>query len=123
MGLGQYQVSGGSRYRTWRAPGSSTKASSASRWHRLRRQRVLPCGGDTTIYVYLSPGHAGKSTATLAGWHVDDAEQGRRRADRAGVVFERYDEGPIVTDEKGIASFEGGPRSPTSRTRTETPFP
>jgi hypothetical protein len=24
------------------------------------------------------------------------------------VVFERYDEGPIVTDEKGIASFEGG---------------
>ena len=25
-----------------------------------------------------------------------------------GVVFERYDEGPIVTDEKGIAAFEGG---------------
>ena len=25
-----------------------------------------------------------------------------------GVVFERYDEGPIVTDEKGIATFEGG---------------
>jgi len=24
------------------------------------------------------------------------------------VVFERYDEGPIVTNEKGIASFEGG---------------
>jgi hypothetical protein len=25
-----------------------------------------------------------------------------------GVAFERYDEGPIVTDERGIASFEDG---------------
>ena len=25
-----------------------------------------------------------------------------------GVAFERYEEGPIVTDEKGIATFEGG---------------
>jgi hypothetical protein len=24
------------------------------------------------------------------------------------VTFERYDEGPIITDERGIASFEGG---------------
>ncbi len=27
-----------------------------------------------------------------------------------GVAFELYDEGSIVTDEKGIAKFEGGVR-------------
>jgi catechol 2,3-dioxygenase-like lactoylglutathione lyase family enzyme len=25
-----------------------------------------------------------------------------------GVIFERYEEGPIITDDKGIATFEGG---------------
>jgi catechol 2,3-dioxygenase-like lactoylglutathione lyase family enzyme len=33
----------------------------------------------TVLHVYLSPEHAGKSTATLAGWGVDDVE---------GVVYE-----------------------------------
>jgi catechol 2,3-dioxygenase-like lactoylglutathione lyase family enzyme len=49
------------------------------------------CAEGTVMHVYLSPEHAGKSTATLVGWDV-----------------ERYDEGPIITDEKGIATFEGG---------------
>lgn len=66
------------------------------------------CGEGTEIYVYLSPEHAGKSTATLSGWHVDDAERVVDELTERGVIFERYDEGPIVTDEKGIASFEGG---------------
>jgi catechol 2,3-dioxygenase-like lactoylglutathione lyase family enzyme len=66
------------------------------------------CGEGTTIYVYLSPEHAGKSTATLAGWHVDDAERVVDELTERGVAFERYDEGPIVTDDKGIASFEDG---------------
>ena len=26
------------------------------------------------------------------------------------AIFEQYDEGPVVTDEKGIATFEGGAR-------------
>src|SRR5215212_10216372 len=57
----------------------------------------------------LSPAtqHAGKSTATLAGWLVDDVERVVDELTSNGVTFERYDEGPIITDEKGIATFEG----------------
>jgi hypothetical protein len=56
------------------------------------------------FHVYLSPGHAGNSTATLAG-----ASKISRVVDELaskGVVFERYDEAPIITNEKGIATFE-----------------
>jgi catechol 2,3-dioxygenase-like lactoylglutathione lyase family enzyme len=66
------------------------------------------CGEGTEVYVYRSPDHAGKSTATLAGWHVEDAEAVVDELAERGVVFEQYHEGPIVTDEKGIAEFEGG---------------
>jgi catechol 2,3-dioxygenase-like lactoylglutathione lyase family enzyme len=60
------------------------------------------------LHVYLSPEHAGKSTATLAGWGVDDVERVLEELTSRGVSFRRYDEGPIVTDERGIATFEGG---------------
>jgi catechol 2,3-dioxygenase-like lactoylglutathione lyase family enzyme len=66
------------------------------------------CGEGTSIHVYLSPDSAGKSTATLVGWYVDDAERVVDELVTTGVSFEHYDEGPIVTDEKGIATFEGG---------------
>ena len=66
------------------------------------------CAEGTVMHVYLSPEHAGKSTATLVGWDVDAAEAVVDELTAKGVVFERYDEGPIITDEKGIATFEGG---------------
>jgi catechol 2,3-dioxygenase-like lactoylglutathione lyase family enzyme len=66
------------------------------------------CGEGTSIHVYLSPDSAGKSTATLVGWYVDDAERVVDELVTTGVSFEHYDEGPIVTDKKGIATFEGG---------------
>ena len=66
------------------------------------------CAEESVIHVYLSPEHAGKSTATLVGWDVDDVERVVDELNARGVTFERYDEGPIVTDEKGIATFEGG---------------
>jgi len=66
------------------------------------------CGEGTVIHVYLSPDHAGKTTATLAGWYVDDVERIVDELVSNGVAFERYDEGPITTDEKGIATFDGG---------------
>jgi catechol 2,3-dioxygenase-like lactoylglutathione lyase family enzyme len=66
------------------------------------------CGEGSVMYVYLSPEHAGKSTATLAGWGVDDVERVLEELTLRGVTFERYDEGPIVTDERGIVTFEGG---------------
>ena len=65
------------------------------------------CGEGTVIHVYLSPEHAGKSTATLTGWGVDDAERVVDELTERGVVFEHYDEGPIITDEKGIAFLRG----------------
>ncbi|MCA1729460.1 MAG: VOC family protein [Actinobacteria bacterium] len=66
------------------------------------------CGEGSVLHVYLSPEHAGKSTATLTGWGVDDIEKVVDELASRGVIFERYGEGPIITDEKGIASFEGG---------------
>src|SRR5918912_2271102 len=66
------------------------------------------CGEGTVMHVYLSPEHAGKSTATLAGWGVDDVEEVVEELTSKGVTFERYDEGPIITDERGIATLGGG---------------
>ena len=66
------------------------------------------CAENSVMHVYLSPEHAGKSTATLASWGVDDVERVVEELTKRGVTFERYDEGPIITDEKGIATFEGG---------------
>src|SRR3712207_3193864 len=79
------------------------------------------CGEGSTLHVYLSPEHAGGSTATLASWYVDDVAGVVDELTERGVVFERYDEGLIVTDEKGIATFEGGAKVAYFRARTATP--
>ena len=68
------------------------------------------CAEGSVIHVYLSVEHAGKSTATLAGWGVNNIEEVVDELTSKGVTFERYDEGQIVTDEKGIATFDGGAR-------------
>ena len=65
------------------------------------------CAEGTVMHVYLSPEHAGKSTATLVGWDVHGVERVVDELNSRGVTFERYDEGPIITDEKGVATFEG----------------
>ena len=65
------------------------------------------CGGGTQIHVYPSPGNAGKSTATIAGWWVGDVEATVDELAAKGVTFEQYGE-PLNTDEKGVARFEGG---------------
>jgi catechol 2,3-dioxygenase-like lactoylglutathione lyase family enzyme len=66
------------------------------------------CGGNTAIHVYPSPDNAGRSPATLAGWEVDDLDAVVDELTSRGVAFEQYDQPPIVTDEKGIATFEDG---------------
>ena len=70
--------------------------------------RAYECGEGSMLHVYLSPDHAGKSTATLASWYVEDIESLVDELASKGVVFERYDEAPIFTDVKGIATFDGG---------------
>jgi catechol 2,3-dioxygenase-like lactoylglutathione lyase family enzyme len=69
--------------------------------------RTYECGEQTTLHVFPSPGNAGASGATIAGWAVDDLEAVVEKLTANGVGFERYDEPPITTDEKGIAVVGG----------------
>ena len=75
--------------------------------------RVYPSGGHEALVVYPSPDHAGRSTATLATWYVDDVERTVDELTAAGVTFEQY-EGVLEsgfdygTDEKGISPRAGG---------------
>jgi catechol 2,3-dioxygenase-like lactoylglutathione lyase family enzyme len=64
------------------------------------------CGGGSELIVYASE-HAGKATATVATWEVDDVERTVDELSSRGVVFEQYDE-PLKTDEKGILRSEMG---------------
>jgi catechol 2,3-dioxygenase-like lactoylglutathione lyase family enzyme len=77
--------------------------------------RVYATGGAAALHVYPSPDHAGRSTATLATWYVDDVEQMVDSLAASGVTFEQY-EGVLDsgfdygTDEKGISPRAGGGR-------------
>jgi catechol 2,3-dioxygenase-like lactoylglutathione lyase family enzyme len=64
------------------------------------------CGEGTALHVYPSPG-AKPSGATLAAWDVDDFEATVDELIGNGVSFEQYDDGPVKTDEKGIATLNG----------------
>lgn len=70
--------------------------------------RVYRCGGGTSLHVYESPGHAGKATATVATWYVTDLETTVRELAVTGVRFERYDDPPLRTDERGIYELGDG---------------
>lgn len=79
-----------------------------SEWTGQENNRAYECAEGSVLHVYLSPGHAGRSTATLASWYVEDIEGIADELTSKGVVFEQYDEAQIFTDEKGIVTFEGG---------------
>jgi catechol 2,3-dioxygenase-like lactoylglutathione lyase family enzyme len=64
------------------------------------------CGAGTSLHVYPSPS-AKPSGATLAAWDVDDFDATVDELIANGVTFEQYDEGPLKTDEKGIATIDG----------------
>ncbi len=63
--------------------------------------RTYECGDGTVLHVYAAPAHAGKATATLARWDVDDLEQVIEELASKGLRCEQYDE-PVRTDDKGI---------------------
>jgi catechol 2,3-dioxygenase-like lactoylglutathione lyase family enzyme len=65
------------------------------------------CADDSLIHVFVSP-FAGAARATVAGWNVDDIDAAVEALGAQGVEFERYADGPIVTDDRGVASFAGG---------------
>ena len=64
------------------------------------------CAEGTSIFVYLQPDNAGMSSATLAGWTVDDLDQIMDELRSRGASFERYEQPGITTDERGV--FDGG---------------
>ena len=66
---------------------------------------TYPCGGGREIHIYPSPGNAGKSGGTVAGWEVDDLEKTVDELTANGVSFEQLDSDPIKTNEKGIAEL------------------
>jgi catechol 2,3-dioxygenase-like lactoylglutathione lyase family enzyme len=75
--------------------------------------KVYATGGDASLVVYPSPDNAGRSTATLAAWYVDDVERTIDELASNGVTFEHY-EGVLqngfdfATNEKGISPRAGG---------------
>ncbi|MGH2716808.1 MAG: VOC family protein [Thermoleophilaceae bacterium] len=70
--------------------------------------RIYACGGDTSLHIYASPTHAGRTTATLATWYVADLERVVDELSSSGVTFERYDDPALTTDEKGIHELGDG---------------
>jgi catechol 2,3-dioxygenase-like lactoylglutathione lyase family enzyme len=113
MGLSEYKVAAAiavSDMDSARAFYEGKLGLSPATDHEPEDNRAYRCGEGSVIHVYSSPEHAGRSTATLAGWYVDDIERIVDKLTSKGVTFERYDEGPIITDDKGIATFEGGGR-------------
>jgi catechol 2,3-dioxygenase-like lactoylglutathione lyase family enzyme len=77
--------------------------------------KIYATGGAVSLMVYPSPDHAGKATATLATWYVDDVERMVDALAANGVTFEHYD-GVLEsgfdygTDDKGISPRAGGGR-------------
>jgi len=67
----------------------------------------LHIAGGTTILIYPKENHT-PATFTILNFPVDNIEQAVDELTRRGVHFEHYNEGELVTDEKGI-SRGGGP--------------
>ena len=65
----------------------------------------LHLAGGSKILIYPKPNHT-PATFTILNFPVDNIEQAVDELTKLGVRFERYDEGDLKTDEKGI--FRGG---------------
>jgi catechol 2,3-dioxygenase-like lactoylglutathione lyase family enzyme len=68
--------------------------------------QIYASGGNAALHVYPSPARAGRSTATLATWYVDDVERVVDELTYNGVTFEHYDE--VTTNERGVSPRAGG---------------
>ncbi|MBN8866890.1 MAG: VOC family protein [Solirubrobacterales bacterium] len=52
---------------------------------------LYACGDGTGLLVYPSPEHAGKATATIAAWEVEDFDAETSSLKEHGISFEKYD--------------------------------
>jgi catechol 2,3-dioxygenase-like lactoylglutathione lyase family enzyme len=66
----------------------------------------LHIAGGTTILMYPKENHT-PATFTILNFPVDNIDQTVDDLARRGVHFESYNEGDLVTDEKGIFRGEG----------------
>jgi len=62
----------------------------------------LQAANGYSVLAYIRPGHV-PAEHTIVNFPVDDIEETVDRLTKAGVTFERYDDEPIKTNEKGIA--------------------
>ena len=65
------------------------------------------CGDGTELLVYHSPDHAGKATATIAYFDVDNLDLEMDRLRERGVEFEQYDQPGLKTNHRGEADLGG----------------
>jgi catechol 2,3-dioxygenase-like lactoylglutathione lyase family enzyme len=70
--------------------------------------RIYPCGGGTSLHVYVSPAPSVRATATLATWYVPDLDQVVDNLGSAGVPFQHYDDPALSANEKGIHELDDG---------------
>jgi len=63
----------------------------------------LHAGNGYAVLVYEKPSHT-PAEHTLLNFPVADIEAAVDELRAAGIEFEQYDDGPIATDEKGIAT-------------------
>jgi catechol 2,3-dioxygenase-like lactoylglutathione lyase family enzyme len=68
---------------------------------------ALQAANGYAVLIYPKEGHE-PAAHTVLNFPVDDIEAAVDRLREAGVEFEQYDEGPIKTDERGIA--QPGPK-------------
>jgi catechol 2,3-dioxygenase-like lactoylglutathione lyase family enzyme len=61
------------------------------------------------IFIYSKTDHT-PATFTVLNFPVDDVEQAVDNLTKVGVHFERYNEGELKTDEKGICYGAGSPK-------------
>jgi extradiol dioxygenase family protein len=63
----------------------------------------LQAGNGYAVLIYEKAGHE-PAAHTILNFPVDDIEAAVDELRKAGIEFEQYDEGPIKTNEKGIAT-------------------
>ena len=65
--------------------------------------RMYPCGAGSVLQVYVSPEHAGASTATVASWSVTDHDAVVDELTGRGVRFLRYE--GLDADARAVHTF------------------
>ncbi len=75
----------------------------------MKEVMQLELAGGSKVLVYSKPDHA-PAVFTVLNFPVDDVERAVAGLKERGVRFEIYRNGPVKTDDRGIAEGPEGPR-------------